>query len=79
MEGLSGLSARHFSPSSLFTLTLQAYTSEIAKGQKSMELLEWFRSLPPDFAFLLALPFMVAVTALVGDWVRQLLGRRNKS
>lgn len=44
-----------------------------------MELLEWFRSLPPDFAFLLALPFMVAATALVGDWVRQLLGRRNKS
>lgn len=31
------------------------------------ELLEWIVALPPDFAFLLALPFLVAAAALIQD------------
>ena len=38
------------------------------------ELREWLRSLDATFAFLLALPFVVAAAAFAGEWVR---GRRR--
>jgi hypothetical protein len=44
-----------------------------------MTLVEWFRDLAPDQAFLFALPFLVAVLALTSDWLRQRHGRRSKS
>lgn len=31
------------------------------------DLLEWLRTLPPDFAFLLAIPFLVAAAGLLAD------------
>ena len=31
------------------------------------ELLEWLRALPPEFAFLLAIPFHVAAAGLLAD------------
>jgi hypothetical protein len=31
------------------------------------DLLEWLRALPPDFAFLLAIPFLVAAAGLLAD------------
>ena len=31
----------------------------------------WFASLPPDFAFLLALPFLVGLAGLLGDALRK--------
>src|SRR5512143_2891891 len=31
------------------------------------ELREWLNTLPPDFAFLLALPFVIAITAFIQD------------
>lgn len=39
------------------------------------ELTEWLGSLEPDFAFLLALPFMVAFAGAAGEYVR---GRFNR-
>ena len=36
-----------------------------------MTLVEWFRDLAPDQAFLFSLPFLVAVVALMSDWLRQ--------
>jgi hypothetical protein len=43
-----------------------------------MSLIAWLRSLPPDFAFLLALPFIVAAAGLLGDWVRHRRSLRRK-
>jgi hypothetical protein len=39
-----------------------------------MELWEWLLALPPDFAFLLSLPFLVAFTAALAE-----LGRRRRA
>ena len=39
-----------------------------------VDLWEWLVALPPDFAFLLSLPFLVGLTGLLAD-----LGRRHKS
>ena len=36
----------------------------------------WFSALPPDFAFLLALPFLVGLAGLISDAIRK---RRNRS
>lgn len=36
----------------------------------------WWSSVTPGFAFLLALPFLVAVAGLLGDWYRR--SRRSK-
>jgi hypothetical protein len=35
-------------------------------------MIEWFRDLTPDQAFLLAMPFFVATLALMADWLRHL-------
>jgi hypothetical protein len=35
------------------------------------ELMEWLGSLSPEFAFLLALPFVVAAAAFAADWIRR--------
>lgn len=37
----------------------------------------WFASLPPDFAFLLALPFLVGLAGVVGDAVRKCRDRAD--
>lgn len=34
------------------------------------ELFEWLGSIPPDFAFLLSLPFLVAAAGLLADRIR---------
>ena len=39
-----------------------------------IELWEWLLALPPDFAFLLSLPFLVAFTAALAE-----LGRRRRA
>ena len=31
----------------------------------------WWETVTPEFAFLLALPFVVAAVGLASDWVRQ--------
>jgi hypothetical protein len=36
----------------------------------------WFASLPPDFAFLLALPFLVGLAGLIREAIRH---RRDQS
>lgn len=36
----------------------------------------WWYTVTPSFAFLLALPFMVAAAGLIGDAVRRRRGRR---
>jgi hypothetical protein len=38
------------------------------------ESVTWWRSVPPEFAFLLALPFLVALTGLVADCIRHRCG-----
>lgn len=40
----------------------------------SADLWTWLISLPPDFAFLLSLPFLVALTGLLAE-----LGRRRRA
>jgi hypothetical protein len=35
-----------------------------------MALIDWLRGLPADFAFLLGLPFFVALVGLGGEWWR---------
>lgn len=40
------------------------------------ELLEWLDSIPPDFAFLLSLPFLVAAAGLLADQARGRLSRK---
>lgn len=42
------------------------------------ELGTWFDSLSAEFAFLLALPFIVAAAAFAGDWVRRRRSRRDR-
>ena len=34
------------------------------------DMIEWLHALPGDFAFLLGLPFLVAVAGLLGEWHR---------
>jgi len=34
-------------------------------------LADWWSTLTPEFAFLLALPFVVGAVGLLGDWVRK--------
>lgn len=41
------------------------------------EMIDWLRALDPAFAFLLALPFMVAVAGIAGEIVRGSLSRRK--
>lgn len=41
------------------------------------ELWDWLHTLDASFAFLLALPFMVAAAAFLGDWVRRRCGRSS--
>ena len=36
------------------------------------ELIDWLQALPADFAFLLALPFVVGAAGLAAEWVRRL-------
>ena len=38
---------------------------------RALELWGWLHTLEPSFAFLLALPFLVAIAAFCGEWVRQ--------
>jgi hypothetical protein len=41
-------------------------------------LLDWWAALPPEYAFLLGLPFFVAAVGLCGDaWQRR--GRRRRA
>ena len=35
------------------------------------DMIEWLYALPGDFAFLLGLPFLVAVVGLLGEWLRE--------
>lgn len=42
------------------------------------ELYEWLISLPPDFAFLLALPFVIAAVAVAWDAIRRPKERRER-
>ncbi len=35
------------------------------------DLTEWWRTVTPDFAFLLALPLLVAAAGGLADWVRR--------
>jgi|NGEPerStandDraft_6_1074524.scaffolds.fasta_scaffold02011_4 hypothetical protein len=44
-----------------------------------MSLVEWFRDLAADDAFLFALPLVVAAVALIGDWFCQRRGRRSET
>jgi hypothetical protein len=39
--------------------------------KRAIELWEWLVALPPDFAFLLSLPFLVALTGLLADLARR--------
>lgn len=41
------------------------------------ELFEWLGSIPPDFAFLLSLPFLVAAAGLLADAHRGLAPRKR--
>ena len=41
--------------------------------QMLADLVDWMRTLPPDFAFLLALPFLVGAAGLIAD------GRRRRT
>ena len=41
------------------------------------ELWDWLQALDPQFAFLLALFFAVALTAEIGDWVRHWLNAKG--
>jgi hypothetical protein len=43
------------------------------------ETVAWFASLSPEFAFLLALPFLIAIAAFVADGVRRRYGRSSRS
>jgi hypothetical protein len=38
---------------------------------RAIELWDWLVALPPDFAFLLSLPFLVALTGLLADLARR--------
>lgn len=49
----------------------------VAAASWYQELIDWLGSLEPDFAFLLALPFMVALAGLAGEYVRGRLYRRG--
>jgi hypothetical protein len=40
-------------------------------GNVLSELWVWLLTLPPDFAFLLSLPFLVALTSLLADLARR--------
>ena len=40
------------------------------------ELVQWYADLDPTFAFLVMLPFVVAVVALCADWLRTPSRRR---
>ena len=42
------------------------------------ELIDWLAALEAPFAFLLALPFMVAFVGLAGEFVRNRLSRRRQ-
>jgi hypothetical protein len=42
------------------------------------ELWDWLVALPPDFAFLLSMPFLVALTGLLADLARRPLRRRQR-
>ena len=57
-----------------------AYTGGVCRlgSATNMSLLDWLRDLPADFAFLLALPFIVASAGLLGDWVRRRWALRKK-
>jgi hypothetical protein len=39
---------------------------------------EWFTSRDPIFAFLVALPFIVAIAAFLGEFFRNKLRRNNR-
>ena len=41
------------------------------------ELWDWLHTLDAPFAFLLAMPFLVAAAALLGEWVRRHGRRKN--
>ncbi|HEU5295751.1 MAG TPA: hypothetical protein VFU71_13300 [Burkholderiaceae bacterium] len=36
-----------------------------------LDFVEWWSTVTPEFAFLLALPFVVAAAAALGEWVRR--------
>ncbi len=44
-------------------------------SELSSKMLSWWSALPPGPAFLFALPFVLAIIGLVGDW----LGRRRSA
>jgi hypothetical protein len=58
----------------------EAYTGGVYRlgWETNMSLLDWLRGLPADFAFLLALPFIVACVGLLGDWFRRRRSLRRK-
>jgi hypothetical protein len=62
------------------TIRNEAYTDGVYRlgGETNMSLLEWLWNLPADFAFLLALPFVVAGAGFLGDWVRCRRSLRRK-
>lgn len=41
------------------------------------ELWDWLHAIDAQFAFLLALPLVVAIAAFLGDWVRSYPGRKK--
>jgi hypothetical protein len=43
------------------------------------DLVGWWHTVPPDFAFLLALPFFVAAFSFIPDGLRALCRGKNRS
>lgn len=43
------------------------------------EILQWFEALPASFAFLLALPFVIAFVSLLKDAVERRGGKEGRS
>ena len=43
-----------------------------------VDMIEWLHALPGDFAFLLGLPFLVAVAGLFAEWYRDRKKTRDR-
>ena len=44
---------------------------------RARELWDWLQIVDAPFTFLLALPFLIATAAFVGEWVRRRTGRNR--